>query len=54
MYRLLIVDDEFQTRRGLCELFDWEAMNITVAADASDGDEALLLVEELKPDILLT
>lgn len=54
MYSLLVVDDEYQTRRGLCELFDWEAMNITVAADASDGDEALLLVEELKPDILLT
>ena len=54
MYSLLIVDDEYQTRRGLCELFDWEAMNITVAADASDGDEALELVEKLKPDILLT
>ncbi len=54
MYSLLVVDDEYQTRRGLCELFDWESMNITVAADASDGDEALALVENLKPDILLT
>ena len=54
MYKLLIVDDEYQTRRGLCELLDWEAMNITVVADASDGDEALPLLEELHPDILLT
>ena len=54
MYKMLIVDDEYQTRRGLCELFDWKSMNITVVADASDGDEALPLVEELRPDILLT
>lgn len=54
MYKMIIVDDEYQTRRGLCELFDWESMNIAVIADASDGDEALELVKQCKPDILLT
>lgn len=54
MYKLLVVDDEFQTRKGLCELFDWESMGICVVGDASDGDEALPLVQQLKPDILLT
>lgn len=54
MYKLLVVDDEYQTRKGLCELFDWESMNIRVVGDASDGDEAILLLEELRPDILLT
>ena len=54
MYKLLIVDDEYQSRRGLRDLFDWESMGVTVVADASDGDEALPLLTELRPDILLT
>ena len=54
MYKLLVVDDEYQTRKGLCELMDWQSMNISVVGDASDGDEALQLVELVHPDILLT
>lgn len=54
MYSLLIVDDEYQARMGLRELFDWESIGIRVAADASDGDEAAELLQTLRPDILLT
>lgn len=54
MYKLLVVDDGYQTRKGLCELFDWESLDIQVAGDVADGDEALLMIEELHPDILLT
>lgn len=54
MYSLLIVDDEYQVRSGLRDLFDWQGLGIQVAADACDGVEALPLLERLKPDILLT
>lgn len=54
MYSLLIVDDEYQVRSGLKELFDWAGLGITVAADAADGEDALPLLERLRPDILLT
>ena len=54
MYTLLIVDDEWQTRKGLRELVDWQALGIEVVGDAGDGQEALRQLEHLKPDILLT
>ena len=54
MYKLLVVDDEYQTRKGLSELPDWQELNVSVAGEASDGDEALELLEQLKPDLLMT
>ena len=54
MYTLLIVDDEWQTRKGLRELVCWQELGIEVVGDVGDGREALTLVQELKPDILLT
>ena len=54
MYTLLIVDDEWQTRKGLRELVCWQELGIEVVGDVGDGREALPLVQELKPDILLT
>lgn len=54
MYTLLIVDDEWQTRKGLRELVDWQEMGIEVVGDACNGQEALNQLEILKPDILLT
>lgn len=54
MYKLLIVDDEYQVRTGLRDLIDWNALGITVAADADDGETALPLLHAIRPDILLT
>lgn len=54
MYKLLIVDDEYQVRTGLRDLIDWNTLGITVAADADDGDTALPLLHAIRPDILLT
>ena len=30
LYKLLIVDDEYQVRTGLRDLIDWNALGITV------------------------
>jgi two-component system response regulator YesN len=44
MYRLLIVDDEEDIRRGLAEFFPWEEIGFEVAATAENGRQALGLV----------
>jgi len=52
MIRVVIVDDQTLVRqgvRGLLELMP----DIEVVGEASDGDEALEKVPELKPDVLL-
>lgn len=54
MYKLLIVDDEVQTRCGLRDLVDWAALGIDVIGDAEDGDIALPMLLAQSPDILLT
>ena len=52
--KLLIVEDEENIRNLLKLSVDWEAVGINVVGEASTGLEALGLVEELLPDIVLT
>jgi YesN/AraC family two-component response regulator len=44
MYRLLIVDDEEDIRRGLAELFPWGEIGFEVAGTAENGRQAFELV----------
>ena len=53
MYRILIADDEFLVRLGLKTTIDWEAHGYQVVGEASNGQEALEMVDALKPDIVL-
>lgn len=52
--KMIIADDEDNVREGLRDIVPWEEMNIEIVAVAADGQEALELCLELKPDILLT
>lgn len=52
--RLLIVDDELLILRGLQETYDWESIGFEVVGTALDGDEALEMVDELQPDVIMT
>lgn len=54
MLRLLIVDDEKNTREGIAQSIDWAAMGIQVSAIASNGFEALQLAEQLEPQLVIT
>jgi Response regulator containing CheY-like receiver domain and AraC-type DNA-binding domain len=54
MYKLVIVDDEPAVRQGLSTVFDWETYGIQLAGQADDGDTGLELIEQVKPDIVLT
>ncbi|MGW3820620.1 response regulator [Streptomyces sp. NPDC005046] len=52
MIRVLLVDDQPLIRSGFRALLDLEG-DIEVVAEAADGEEALVLVKELLPDVAL-
>ncbi|WP_070000385.1 response regulator [Cellulosilyticum sp. I15G10I2] len=52
--KVLLVDDEQNTRNLLRLCIDWESLDMEVIADATSGIEALNIIEEVKPDIVLT
>lgn len=52
--KLLIVDDESTTRNGLMKHVKWGKLGIKQLREASDGQEALELLESYQPDILIT
>lgn len=54
MRKILIVDDDALARMFLWRCFPWEERGYLIAGEASDGAEALALVESLSPDIVLT
>ncbi|MGI6161815.1 MAG: response regulator transcription factor [Christensenellales bacterium] len=53
-YRVLIVDDDNIVLNGLKNLIDWEEMGFTIVGEANDGLMALNLIDELKPDLIVT
>lgn len=53
-YRVLIVDDEPWVLDGLQEFIPWNECGFEVCGCAEDGAAALLEVEQLKPDLVLT
>lgn len=54
MFKVIIADDEARLCRLVQMLADWDALNMEVVGTASNGLEALSLIEALSPDILIT
>jgi DNA-binding NarL/FixJ family response regulator len=50
--RVLIVDDHPIVRKGIRNLLD-PATGITVVGEASNGEEALQMIKDLKPEVVL-
>ncbi|MCD8299758.1 MAG: response regulator [Clostridiales bacterium] len=54
LLKLVIVDDEPIQLEGLCRTYDWEKMGFTVAGSASGGAEAIGIIKEIRPHVVLT
>ncbi|MDQ8737298.1 response regulator transcription factor [Paenibacillus sp. LHD-38] len=52
--RVLIVDDELLVRQGIKHLLNWEHEGFQIVGEASNGKEALELIERLEPHIVIT
>ena len=54
MYKLLLVDDETATRKGILNNINWQEIGIKEVRDAKNGVLALEIAKNFVPDILLT
>lgn len=54
MYRLLVVDDEYNIREGLANAIPWRDIDVEVIGAAVDGEDAYDKVALLSPDIVIT
>ncbi|WP_438446056.1 response regulator transcription factor [Gorillibacterium sp. sgz5001074] len=54
MYKVMLVDDEMFVRQGLRSLMDWESLGYSVAGEAENGEEALQLIRDIDPDLVIT
>jgi len=52
--KVLIVDDERLIRQGILHYINWQEEGFEVVGEASNGEEAQRLIDELKPDIVIT
>lgn len=53
-YKILIVDDEKMIRMGIKNAMPWEEMSIEEVYTASSAKEAVQVIEEQEPEILIT
>lgn len=53
MYKLLVVDDEHDTRETLCHCFPWESVGFTIVGQFGNGMEALQYIQDHPVDVLL-
>ena len=51
---IIIVDDEEELRHAIIKRVEWEKIGFEVVGEAGNGIDALELVEQLEPDLLLT
>lgn len=54
LYKVIIVEDEPIIRKGLVYKVNWPQNNCIVVGSASNGDEGIKIINELKPDIVIT
>ncbi|MDR0886213.1 MAG: response regulator [Clostridiales Family XIII bacterium] len=54
LIKVIIVDDELAIRAGLRNLIHWEQEGFVVVGEAPNGKEALKLISEFSPSIVIT
>ncbi|MNO67446.1 putative response regulatory protein [compost metagenome] len=54
IFKIMIVDDEMLVRQGIKHLMDWEQEGYQIVGEASNGLEALNMMDEVSPHIIIT
>ena len=54
LYTVIVADDEDELREAVCTMIPWEDYGFCLVGNASNGLDALQLVEKHEPDLLLT
>lgn len=54
LYTVIVADDEDELREAVCTMIPWEDFGFCLVGNASNGLDALQLVEKHEPDLLLT
>jgi two-component system response regulator YesN len=54
MYKVFLVEDEIVVREGIRNSIPWEKTSYILAGEAPDGEMALSMIQDIKPDILIT
>lgn len=53
MLKIMVADDEPKIRRGIKNAIDWNEIGFEFVGEAEDGQEALAVAWECRPDVLL-
>lgn len=53
MYKIVIIEDEHLIRKGLRFGIDYSALDCVVIGEAEDGQQAIDVLNQLKPDIVI-
>lgn len=54
MYNVFLVDDEIVIREGIRNHALWDTSDFVLAGEAPDGEMALAMLQDIRPDILVT
>lgn len=54
MYKAILVEDEIAIRENIADNFPWAENQLIYAGEASDGESALQLIEDVNPNIIIT
>ena len=54
LYTVVVADDEDELREAVCTMIPWQELGFRLVGSAGNGLDALQLVEEQEPDLLLT
>ena len=54
LYTVIVADDEDELREAVCTMIPWQDYGFSLVGSASNGLDALQMVEKYEPDLLLT
>ena len=54
MYKLILVDDEEEVRKGIIQKIKWHKYGFELVGEAENGREALEMAEKFTPDVVVT